>query len=72
MDFTDKNTGVCCQFLLQGIFPTQGLNLRLLSLLHWQVDSLPLAPPREPEILSMAQHFSFKTNFPGDSDDGGA
>ena len=25
--------------LLQGIFPIQGLNLRLL---HWQVDSLPL------------------------------
>ena len=31
--------------LLQGIFPTQGLNLCLLSLLHWQVGSLPLAPP---------------------------
>ena len=27
-----------CQFLLQGIFPTQGLNLHLL---HWQADSLP-------------------------------
>ena len=27
-------------FLLQGIVPTQGLNL---SLLHWQVDSLPLS-----------------------------
>ena len=27
--------------LLQGIFPTQGLNLRLLCLLLWQVDSLP-------------------------------
>ena len=25
-----KNTGVGCQFLLQGIFPTQGLNLGLL------------------------------------------
>ena len=29
-------------FLLQGIFPTQGLNLHLLCLLHWQADSLPL------------------------------
>ena len=29
----------------QGIFPTQGSNLCLLSLSHWQVDSLPLAPP---------------------------
>ena len=37
-----KNTGLGCQSLLQGIFPTQGLNP---SLLHWQADSLPLAPP---------------------------
>ena len=32
-------------FLLQGIFPTQGSNPHLLCLLHWQADSLPLAPP---------------------------
>ena len=32
-------------FLLQGIFPTQGLNLCLLCLLHWQTGLLPLAPP---------------------------
>ena len=31
-----------CHFLLQGIFPTQGSNLHLLHLLHWQVDSLSL------------------------------
>ena len=29
-----KNTGVGCHFLLQEIFPTQQLNLRLLCLLH--------------------------------------
>ena len=29
-----------CHTLLQGIFPTQGWNLLLLCLLHWQVDSL--------------------------------
>ena len=29
-DFPGKNTGVGCHFLLQGIFPTQELNLRLL------------------------------------------
>ena len=29
-----------CHVLLQGIFLTQGSNL---SLLHWQVDSLPLS-----------------------------
>ena len=28
-NFLGKNTGVCCHFLLQGIFPTQGLNLGL-------------------------------------------
>ena len=32
-----------CHFLLQEIFPIQGLNQRLLCLLHWQADSLPLA-----------------------------
>ena len=32
-----KNTGVGCRALLQGIFPTQGLNPWLLSLLHWRV-----------------------------------
>ena len=30
-------------FFLQGIFPTQGVNLVLWCLLHWQTDSLPLA-----------------------------
>ena len=32
-----------CHALLQGIFPTQGSNLSLLCLLHWQVNSLPLS-----------------------------
>ena len=32
----------------QGMFPTQGPNLHLLCLLHWQAGSLPLAPPRKP------------------------
>ena len=37
-----------CRALLQGIFLTQGSNPSLLCLLHWQVDSLPLAPPGKP------------------------
>ena len=41
-DSPGKNPGVGCHALLQGIFPTQGPNQRLL---HWQKDSLPLAPP---------------------------
>ena len=40
-----KNSEVGCHFLLQGIFPTQGLQPHLLRLLHWQVGSLPLSPP---------------------------
>ena len=38
-DFPGKNTEMGYHILLQGIFPTQGLNPHLL---HWQVDSLPL------------------------------
>ena len=37
-----KNAGVGCHVLLQGIFPTQGLNL---CLLHLQVDSILSEPP---------------------------
>ena len=39
------NTGAGCHFCLQGIFPTQGLNL---CLLHLQADSLPLCHLRSP------------------------
>ena len=43
-DSPGKNTGVGCHaLLLQGIFPTQGSNLLLLCLLHWQAASLPLS-----------------------------
>ena len=44
-NFPGKNPGMGCHFLLQGIFPDQRSNPRLLCLLHWQVDSWPLAPP---------------------------
>ena len=33
-----------CHALLQGIFPTLGLNSSLLYLLHWQVSFLLLTP----------------------------
>jgi len=49
MDFPGKNTRVDCHFLLQGIFPTQGLNLHLL---HWQVYSLPLSHERSLWLLT--------------------
>ena len=44
-DSSGKNTGVGCHALLQGIFLTQGSNLHLLCLLHWQAGCLPPAPP---------------------------
>ena len=47
-DFSDKNTGVGFHSPLQGIFPTQGLNVRLSCLLHWQAASLSLEPPVKP------------------------
>jgi len=43
-DSPDKHAGVGCHALLQGIFPTQGLNPWLLCFLHWQEISLWLAP----------------------------
>ena len=46
--FQGKNIGMGCHFLLQGIFLTQGLNLRLLCLLHWQVGSLPVGSAGKP------------------------
>ena len=44
-DSPGKNTGVGCHALLQGFFPTQELNPRLLCLQHWQSGSLPAVPP---------------------------
>ena len=41
-DSPDKNTGVGCHALLQGVFLTQELNPHLLD---WQGHSLPLASP---------------------------
>ena len=40
--FSRQEYWVGCHSLLQGIFPTQGSNLRLL---HWKADSLPLVQP---------------------------
>ena len=46
-----KNTGMGCHFLLQGIFSNPGTgSSHLLCLLHWQADSLPLAPPSKPRV----------------------
>ena len=51
VDSPGKNTGVGCLALLQGIFPTQGSSPHLFCLLHWQVGSLPPAPPGKPMMV---------------------
>ena len=54
-DSPGKNTGVGCHALLQGIFLTQGSNPCLLSLLHCQVGSLPLAPPGKKALIGITE-----------------
>ena len=52
MGFSRQEYGIRLpRALLQRIFPTQGWNLLLLHLLHWQTCSLPLAPPGKPKHL---------------------
>ena len=49
-EYIMQNAGVDCYALLQGIFPTQGLNPPFLHLLHWQVDSGK--PPGKPNLFT--------------------
>ena len=51
--FSGKNTGVDCHFLLQGIFPTQGSNPRLLCLVHCRQVLYSLGHPGSPESVVM-------------------
>ena len=61
-DYSSNSAGVGCHFLLQGIFPTQGL-----WLLHWQADSLPLIDLGSPQdyvvrllnITLLRSHYCF-------------
>ena len=57
-DSPGKNIGMGCHVLLQGIFPTQGLNQCLLCLLHWQTSSLPLVPHWKPQRSSSPEQVS--------------
>ena len=58
------NPGVCCHALFQGIFPTQGSNLCLLHLLHWQADSLPLSHQRSLILVPTNVHLVKAMVFP--------
>ena len=66
-DSPGKNTEVGCHTLLQGIFSTQGSNLHLLCLLHWQAGSLPLASLGKPihyrVIINFSPFFSSVQQF---------
>ena len=53
-------TGVDCHLLLQGIFPTQELNLHIL---HWQADSLPLSHQESPTNIHRGNNND--RDFPG-------
>ena len=58
--------GMGCHALLQGIFLTQGLNLSLWCLLHWQMGSLPLVPPGNIITYKEAKnyrHIQIQTNM---------
>ena len=61
-DFSSKNTGVSCHFLLQGIFQTQGLKLHLLWLLHWQMDSFTTGSPEKPILSKPRKHIKKQRN----------
>ena len=50
MEFSRQEFWSGCHFFLQGIFPTQGSNPRLL---HWQVNSSALCHLGSPGILSL-------------------
>ena len=45
MEFSTQEYWYRLPFPTPGDLPNPGLNLCLLHLLHWQADSLPLAPP---------------------------
>ena len=65
-DSPGKSTGVGCHALLQGIFPSQGLNrwlLCLLWLLRWQAESLPLSHLGSPYMVISAQNWQMLASF---------
>ena len=51
-DSLDKNTGVGCHALLQGILLTQGTNPHILCLLHWQADFFTTESPGKPHDIN--------------------
>ena len=60
-DSPGKNTGEGCHCLLQGIFLTQGSNLYLPCLLHWQADSLLASHLGKPQWSTIVHSNSLST-----------
>ena len=60
-DSPDKNNGVGCHTLLQGIFQTQGLNP---GLLHCRWILLPSEPPGKPKNIGMGNLSLLQGIFP--------
>ena len=58
-DFPGKNTWVGCHFLLQGIFPAQGLNSRLL---HYKWILYPLSHLWSHKVLHEANLFTSESS----------
>ena len=70
-DFSGKNTGMGCHFFLQGIFPTQGLNTRLLQfhigrqiLYHLATREAHEPPKRQPPDAKSKPFFSMVLTSP--------
>ena len=49
-NFSGKNTGAGCHFLLHRIFPIQGSNPRFFFLWYWEVNIFTTESPGKPKI----------------------
>ena len=67
-DFPNRNTGVGCHSLLQGIFSAQGSNRCLWQLLHCRVGSSPLMPPGIPIWFNQVWSWRWCQSPPGHTD----
>ena len=64
-DFRGKNMGVSCHFLLQGIFPTWGLNIGRWLLYRWTIRETPVTPFRKEQVLPHSLHHVAEDSGPG-------
>ena len=65
MEFPRQEHWSVLPFPPSGILPTQGSNPRLQCFLHWQVDSLPVAPPGKPDEVAVMWHSDVRRKWWG-------